>query len=168
LRRFAGWATSIPLGGTRVTQRAEANRQMRKAFTSLPFVERRVIVDQGHKLTASIHDIVATDGGAIAGIWHSHWREIGYDYREDHKGRDRLVYVIRNNWAMKRGLMRLAGREYIDQITQPAEEVYCRCYYEYLYTLRDLPDDMLTTKGCEELKRVRRALGLQAPGCITY
>jgi hypothetical protein len=131
---------------------------MRRAFTSLPFIERRVIVDQGHKLTASIHEIVAIDGGAIAGIWHSRWREIGYDYREDHKDRDRRIYVIRNNWALKRGLMRLAGREYTDQITQPAEEVFCRCHYEYLYTLRDLPPDMLTTKGREELVAARARL----------
>jgi hypothetical protein len=36
---------------------------------------------------------------------------------------------------------------YTDEITQPAEEVYCRCYYEYIYNLDALPAVMLTKKG---------------------
>lgn len=156
LQRFSGWSTSIPAGGTRTPgTRKDAKDDIRKAMASLPFEERRVLVDQGHKFTASLSDILATDGGAVAATWHSHWRQANYNYREDHKERDQVVYAIKGNWALERGLMRASKAGYTDQITKPGEEVYCRCYYSYIYNLRDLPDAMLTAKGRAELKSVR-------------
>ena len=72
LQRFQGWSTSIPKGGTDVASRRETKDAVRKSLASLPFEERRVLIDQGHKLTASLNDILATDGGAIAGRWQHH------------------------------------------------------------------------------------------------
>jgi len=159
LQRFAGWATSIPAGGSAQPQAAEARRMARKALARLPFEERRVIIDQSQKLVASVSAIVAEDGGAIAGIWHSHWREAGYDYRVDHKDRDGRVFVIRDNWALRRGYMKLAGAKYTDQVTEPGQEIFCRCAYEYLYTLRDLPERMVTRAGREALDAARARVG---------
>lgn len=163
LQRFAGWATSLPIGGSAAPDAEKTKKNIRKAMTSLTFEERRVIIDQGHKLVSSINTIVAEDGGAIAGVWHSRWRETGYDYREDHKERDREIYVVRNNWALRRGYMKLAGREFTDDITQPGEEPFCRCRFEYLYTLRDLPDDMITKAGKEALLAARAKIGYHQP-----
>jgi hypothetical protein len=160
LRRFAGWATSVPAGGTEATERPAIKRSIRKAVTALPFEERRVIIDQGHKLVAAVNEIVAVDGGAIAGIWHSHWREAGYDYREDHKERDGKFYVLRDNWALRKGFMKLAGHEYTDQITEPGFEPFCRCRYQFVYSLRQLPSEMITTKGREALLAARAKIGL--------
>lgn len=151
LHRFAGWATSIQVGGTRSELKAPLDKKLRRSFASLPFEERRVIIDQGHKLVSAINSIVAEDGGAIAAVWHSHWRETGYDYRPRHKQFDKRVFVIRDSWAMRDGMMKKDGRFYTDQIEQPAVEINCRCYYSYLYNLADLPRDMLTAKGKEAL-----------------
>lgn len=158
LHRFEGWATSVPKGGSRAIDRREVTKNLRKAFASLPFEERRVVIDQGHKLISSISNIVATDGGAIAAIWHSHWREVGYDYRPRHKQLDDRIFVMRDNWAIRDGLMKLGGRFYTDQIEAPAEQPFCRCYYTYLYALGDLPDDMLTAKGRMALKGEHRVV----------
>jgi hypothetical protein len=155
LRRFQGWATSIPSGGSDVANRVKIRREVRKGLSGLPFEQRRVIIDQGSKLAAAVSNIVATDGGAIAGRWHSHWREIGYQFRPDHKARDGEVYLIRDSWAAKDGLVK--GR-YSDQIEQPAELPFCRCYYEYLYSPSQLPSDMLTDKGRAKLKDIRRQM----------
>lgn len=157
-KRFAGWATSIPIGGTRATDKVDTSIKIRKALSSLPFEERRVATDQGAKFLGNLNKIVATDGGAIAMIWHSHWRQKGYDYREDHKERDGVVYMIRGNWALEKGLIKLAGRAYYDTITAVGEEVYCRCDAQYIYSINMLPPDMLTEKGKSELQRVRNAL----------
>ncbi|ECG8055094.1 hypothetical protein FM848_23300, partial [Salmonella enterica] len=35
---------------------------------------------------------------------------------------------------------------YLDEITQPGEEVFCRCYLTYIYNVRSLPDEMKTEK----------------------
>jgi len=155
IQRFSGWATSIPVGGSRSADKPETKAKVRKALAQLPFEERRVLIDQGQKFTASINETVAVGGGAIAGIWQSRWRQAGYDYREDHKERDGLYFIVRGNWAMERGLMKPAGRQYIDEIERPGERVFCRCAYRFVFNLRDLPEDMLTKKGKEALEAVR-------------
>ena len=145
LRRFTGWATSIPVGGTDVVKRTEEKQKIRKSLGKIPFEQRRVIIDQTHKLVANIKEIVAVDSGAIAAKWHSHWRQMNYDYRKDHKERDEKVYVIRNTWAINIGYIK-AVDGYTDDITSPGEEVFCRCNYTYLYNLRQVKE-LLTKKG---------------------
>jgi hypothetical protein len=157
LQRFKGWATSVPAGGSRSADKREVKSDVKKSLGSLSFEERRVVIDQGHKLASSLSDILAREGGALAGVWHSHYRQAGYDYREDHRDRDGRVYVVRGNWAISRGLMS-ARSGYTDEIEQPGQFVYCRCYYQWIYSLRDLPGDMLTKRGAEELARVRRQI----------
>lgn len=154
-KRFTGWASSIPPGGTDAADKGEAKAAIRKSLTSLKFEDRRVMIDQGNKFISNLHSIIATDGGALAAIWHSHWRERNYNYRKDHKERDDVIYVLRGNWALEKGLMKLDGHRYTDEITAPGEEVFCRCTYSYIYGLRDLPPGMITELGRAELIRVR-------------
>lgn len=157
-QRFSGWATSVPPGGTGMTDKVETKESVRKALASLPFEERRVATDQGHKFVSNLSDILAIDSGAIAATWNSNWRQRNYQYREDHKERDGQVYVVRGNWALEKGLMKTDGHEYTDAIEKPGEFVYCRCTYTYIYNLRALPPDMLTDKGRTELARLRASI----------
>jgi hypothetical protein len=154
-QRFVGWATSIPKGGTRAVDKMEVKTDLRKALTQLPFEERRVAIDQGHKFVGALNNILATNGGAIALIWKSHWRRPGYHYRKDHKERDGHVYTIRNNWAQERGLMKKGLNGYYDEVTAVGEEIFCSCGAQYLYALRDLPPEMLTIKGEQALDSIR-------------
>lgn len=147
LRRFQGWATSIPVGGSNVVDRRKEKENIRKPLSKMDFLERRVIIDQTHKFAAALNDTVAEGSGAIAAEWHSRWRRIGYDYREDHKERDEQIYAIRNNWAIEKGLMKAGAMGYTDDITKPGEEVFCSCTYTYIYNLDALPSGMLTEKG---------------------
>ncbi len=158
LQRFSGWATSIPAGGTRSVNRREESERVRRGIAGLPFEERRVIIDQGHKLVASINQVVAEESGAIAAIWHHVKESPGYQARPEHEARDGRFFVIRGNWALRDGLMKLAGRKYTDEIEQVAELPFCRCWYEYVTALRDLPNDMLTVKGREALASARKEL----------
>jgi len=153
-QRFAGWASSIPDGGSRAVDVKETKDHIRKALTSLPFTERRVMIDQGTKFVSSLNEIIATDGGALAGEWHIR-KSIGYNNRPDHKERQGKVYAIRGNWALQKGLMKVGPAGYTDQITKPGEEVFCSCSYRYLYALRDLPSDMVTRKGEEAMEEAR-------------
>ena len=146
LRRFEGWATSIPKGGSKVVDKVKQKQVIKKSLGKMGFEQRRVIIDQTHKLVSNINDIVAVDNGAIAAEWHSHWRQPNYNYRKDHKERDQNIYVVRGNWASEKGLIKSVNG-YTDQITSPGEEVYCRCNYKYIYNLRQLPKEMLTKKG---------------------
>jgi hypothetical protein len=79
----------------------ETAAHIQKAAEKVDYEARRVMIDQNHKLIANIDNVIATSNNAIAAIWHSHWRRPGYDFREDHKERDQLYYLIRGNWAQK-------------------------------------------------------------------
>lgn len=151
LRRFSGWATSIPPGGNKDVNKREEKKQIKKELGMLPFKERRVIIDQTHKLINNINEIVAVDNGAIAAQWHSNWRQANYNYREDHKELDENIYLIRGSWAVKDGYVK-PKNGYTDDVVAPGEEVYCRCRYKYLYRVSQLPEEMVTQKGKEALQ----------------
>ena len=158
LQRFSGWASSVPKGGSQTTDKNEEKNNVKKALKQLPFEERRVLIDQGHKLTASINETIARDGGALAVKWRSNWRQAGYNYRKDHKERDGHVYLMKDSWAKKAGLIKVGSDGYYEDITAVGEEPFCRCYAIYIYNLRDLPPELLTKKGAAELARVREAM----------
>lgn len=156
LRRFSGWATSIPAGGSKVVDKPEVKDDVAKALRRLPYSERFVAIDQGHKLTASINAVIANNGGAIAGEWFSNYLQRGYDYREDHKERHGKFYLIRGNWAQEKGLVKPGAAGYLDKITQAGEEPGCRCHIRYVYVLSRLPVEMLTQKGIDALAEIKR------------
>jgi hypothetical protein len=155
IRRFQGWATSIPAGGTDVGDRRGTKDDIRKSLAQLSFVERRVAIDQGHKLNAAISDIIADDQGAIAAEWRSHWKQANYNFRPEHKERDRVIYATRDSWAIKRRFIKAGPQGYYEDHERPGELVFCRCYVRWIYNLRDLPADMLTEAGREALAAVR-------------
>lgn len=152
LRRFAGWATSIPPGGSPITSRREATAGISKAMQSMSFIQRRVLIDQGHKLNASINAVLANDGGAIAAKWRH--RHVMYP-RPVHVTRDGKIFLIRDSWAHKQGLVKRGANGYTDEIEMVGELIGCRCDYVYFYALRQLPPDLLTDRGRNALSEVR-------------
>lgn len=150
-QRLAGWATSIPAGGSKNVDRVPVKSDIRKALVQLPYEERRIIIDQSYKLISSVSNIIANDGGAIAVEWHSHWRDKSYNFRPDHKIRDGHIYAIKGNWAALAGLMKPGPNGYYEDVTAFAQEPFCRCFGRYLYAIRRLPEGMLTQKGRETL-----------------
>jgi hypothetical protein len=151
LQRFSGWASSVPDGGSSVLNVTEDAASVYKDIATIRYEKNRLEIDQGHKFIAALNQVIAVDGGAIAAIWHSHYRQPGYNYRPDHKERDDLMYLIRGSWAQNKGLVKPGAAGYLDQITQPGEEVFCRCFLQYVYSLRKLPSDMLTKKGAAKI-----------------
>jgi hypothetical protein len=158
LQRFAGWMSSVPAGGTEQTKKRETKAEVGKALSSLPYEERRVLIDQSHKLVGSINEVVAESGGAIAGTWHSLWRMSGYNYREDHKERDEQVFLIRDSWAHKAGLVKPGKMGFYGDTEKVAELPFCSCYMGWIFALRSLPPEMLTAKGKAALADARAKL----------
>jgi hypothetical protein len=147
LQRFSGWATSIPQSGSKLVDKVEQKTAIRKSFSALPFEERRVLIDQGHKLTAAISDVLAKDSGAIAAEWRSNWRQKGYNYRPDHKERDRKIYLLKSSWARDKGLVKPGPNGCYEDITAAGQEPFCRCHIRWVYGISGLPEDMVTAKG---------------------
>ena len=154
IQRMAGWASSIPAGGSRAVDVKDTKEHIRKALTSLPFEERRCVIDQSAKFVSSLNEIVAVDGGAIAVIWNIR-HSAGYHNRPDHKERAGKIYLLRSSWAKEKGLVKPGSAGYYDDITSFGEEIFCSCWGTWIYNVRDLPSDMVTEKGKEELAAAR-------------
>lgn len=148
LQRFSGWVTSVPPTGASTTNLRELAKEIGKSVTQLKFEARRVAIDQGHKLSASVARTVAEQNGAIAGIWHDRGEhDASYDARPKHLARSGKVFLIRDSWAHRDGLVRKGAAGYTDEIDHPAELPFCSCFYEYITTPHELPDEMLTAAG---------------------
>lgn len=161
-QRFRGWATSVPKGGAKGIKRVAQKQELRKALSSLPFEERRVIIDQNAKLISAINTTVAVNGGAIGAIWHSHKHQAGYDGRPAHNARDGDFFLVRNSWAHSAGLVKPNEYGYTDEVEQPAELPFCKCFYQYVYSLRSVPTDCLTAKGEKALSEARQRIAANA------
>ena len=147
LTRFSGWATSIPPQGDDTVSLRSVQSDIGKSVAQFKFEKRRVAIDQTHKLIGNINNIVAVNNGAIAGMWHSHGEhDKSYNARKDHLKRAGKVYAIKGSWAVERGLIN-KGAGYLEDMTAPGQEVFCRCYVTYIISPRRVPETMLTAKG---------------------
>jgi hypothetical protein len=157
LRRFAGWSTSVPPGGDETINRRETRDDIGKSIAQHRYEARRCQIDQGYKLVANIAATVATDGGAIAAVWHDHGAaDRSYKARPEHMARNGLIYGIRDSWAAKAGLIN-KGAGWTDEIDAPSQAVSCRCWYSFVTSPRRLPDEMLTRAGEHWIERGREA-----------
>ena len=164
LQRFAGWSTSIPPGGDDTVDRRETRSHIGKELADYRYHKRFVDTDQSHKLIATVAQLVAEESGAIAAIWHSHGAtDRSYDARPEHLARDGKIYVIRDSWAHKDGLIKPVNG-YTDDITAAGQEPNCRCFFQYLTSPRSLPDTMLTRKGQEWIAKGRAELARRMAG----
>jgi hypothetical protein len=148
LQRFSGWVTSVPPGGGSTTPVREVAANVVKPTAQLKFEQRRVAIDQGHKLSAAVAHVVAQGQGAIAGIWHDRGEyDHGYDARPEHLARSGKLFLVRDSWALIEGLIKKGGLTYYDEIDQVAQKPYCSCFMTWIVTPRDVPAELLTAKG---------------------
>jgi hypothetical protein len=150
VQRFQGWVTSIPPEGVSDVDKNAQKSAFGKSVADLDYISRRVAIDQGHKLSSNVKYLLSIQGGAIAFRWASPWRRPGYNFREDHKKRDTLIYLVRDSWAVEQGLIKPVYG-YYDEITAAGEEVFCSCQVYPIYAPQKLPEEFLTEKGKREL-----------------
>ncbi len=164
LRRFEGWATSIPAGGDDTVDKRDTKAMLGKELVAYRYHKRLVANDQGHKLVSNVANLIATEAGAIAATWHSHGAtDARYDARPDHLARHGKTYLIRDSWAHKAGLVRPING-YMDEISAPGQEINCRCWCQYTLSPRRLPDGYLTNRGQEWVARGREELQRRLAG----
>lgn len=156
LQRFSGWVSSVPSAGSAATatELREAAKEIGKSVRQVKYEARRVAIDQGMKLSASVAHVVAKAEGAIACVWHDRGEhDASYDARPAHLKRTGTLFLVRDNWAMNEGLVAKRGFEYYDDLTDQAAVLpFCSCYVTWSTSIRDLPDTLLTAKGRESLR----------------
>jgi hypothetical protein len=141
LKRFSGWTTSVPANGSTSIDTKAVVSELYKPLRQQSYEERRVAIDQGHKLIANVNYVIAQGSNAIAARWDSRWRQKGYDYREDHKDRDGEVYLLRGCQAEIDGLVKPDENGYFEAHEMPGSGYFagvaqCICIHcgKYLST----------------------------------
>ncbi len=155
LSRFSEWITTAPTEADRQRLAQQSLAKIPPTLAELSAKERRrqVMIHQGIKFAASLKEMEAIDGGALAIVWNT--RGCDGDDAPDHKSRNGCCYAIQGNWAAEKGLMTVGPHGYYGDISGIAQEHYCQCSATWVFNLRDLPEAMMTAKGKAELERVR-------------
>ena len=65
----------------------------------------------------------------------------------DHRLRNDMIYTVKNNWALREGLMVPSSAGYIEDTDIPGRQLGCVCSLSWITDLSDLPDNMLTEPG---------------------
>lgn len=154
LQRFSGWSTSIPPGGSGAVSKREVANHIAKPLHSRSFEERRLAIDQGHKLIANVNHIIGIQSGGIAVKWR-HVHQAGYNGRPEHEERDGQFFLLKDSWAKEKGLVKKGPNPYYDDIDQVGVAPFCRCWVEFKISLSQLPPEFLTKKGQKTLEETR-------------
>jgi hypothetical protein len=155
-RRFEGWTSSIPMGGSDVVDTRSIKAAIAKPTQQSRFEARRVAIDQGAKFVSSLSEIVAKGSDALAGRWRHIRPRAGYESRPEHVARNNEWFIVPDSWALREGYIR-RGLPTIDDVERPAELPFCSCQYVWAIDLEDLPEEMLTAKGREYVAQGRKA-----------
>lgn len=163
---LASFLVAVPVGGTTDKAIKSQITEIKRGFRSLCDWDRLFCVYKRTSLVAAVEEIFALERQPIAAIWHYNTVDEDSDApRNDHRRLDRHIYAVRGNWAIKGGLMRVGQFGYVDDISMPPQqEIGCTCEYEWLYSIRELPGDMLTDEGRREHQRVSKAVDEWMPG----
>ena len=150
----------IPIGGTKDKDTKSRITEIKKELRPLAKWDRLFYVHKAMSFPAEVQFLFSLEGNTIAAIWHYNPGDEQTDYPKtyDHKHRDGLVYAVRGNWAIAKGLMNAGSNGYLDEISRPSREIGCLCHLQWLSSISSLPTNMVTEKGFSELKRVRAAM----------
>lgn len=153
MRRFAGWASSIPVT-RKIKNKQEIVNFIVKPIKELPKLEKNIVNDQARKMVSNMDMIVADQAGAIGYYWNSLFRVPGYNYREQHKhlDLDGKFIIFKDSWAYKEGYIKRGNQIFQDDIECPGELPNCKCTAKYVYVLESVPKDCLTIKGLQYKK----------------
>jgi hypothetical protein len=102
----------------------------------------------------------AVSNQSLAAVWNFP----DYQPFPDHKHRSLhgKWFIVRNNWALRSGLMQSAGYPLIEEHEKPGSNG-CSCFFEYTASPRCLPDAMITPAGRIWISKVRMANPEVAP-----
>ena len=146
----------VPTGGTKDKAINGQITEIMEQIRHLAKWNRLFYTYKARSFPAEIEYIFMLAGNPIAAIWcYSNLDAQGeYQKTYDHEQRNRHVYAVRGNWAIKKGLMQVGPDGYLDEIGIPGREIGCMCSLQWVINVRKLPGNMITEKNDTKLSRV--------------
>lgn len=151
------FANQVPVGGASDKILRSQMTDIKRDIRYLSKWDKLFYTYKASSLVSELEYILTLQSNPIAVIWrYSPLDEQGeYSKNYDHKKLDGRIYAVRGNWALEKGLMNGGPNGYMDKISRPKQDVGCMCGLQWLYSLRGLPDGMITSIGKAELARAK-------------
>lgn len=124
---------------------------------------RFILKDQSRKLNASLNFALADLNDCVGAFWHTrHDNRVvgtpgglypkGNSIHNDHFKRDGMFFIFKNSWAYKNGFVK---GEIYDNLEDGGVGVAinCRCNLGFVYSLLDVPQENLTKKGLDYVRK---------------
>lgn len=125
---------------------------------------RNVLREQTSKMNDDIDYTCGMINGAIGLIWHTQddikvvgnpngLYPKGNELHNNHYKRNNVFFALKDSYATKQKLLNAEIFENLQDIKNIKRAINCRCYYEYIYDLRDVEKQYLTQKGINFINR---------------
>jgi hypothetical protein len=146
----------IPVGGTKDKTIKSEIVGIKKELRYLVKWNNLFYTYKARSLCSEIENIFALAGNPLAVIWRYSNLDAQGEYQKtySHEERADKIYAIRRSWAIEKGLIKVGPAGYLDEINKPGQELGCMCSLQWVFSVRRLPDSMITPKGRSELDRV--------------
>lgn len=118
-------------------------------------------------ISKSIKNIVYLSKDPTAAIWVYNNIDEQMDYPNyKHKKHDGKIFIVRNSYAQKKGLI-CEDVTYLDTVIDDMMDVGCGCYLTFLYGIDRIPQDLLTKEGQRALSELEDSLKDNSPITIS-
>lgn len=145
LNVFTNWAESIPIGGTKDKSFRNQAREVRLYLKAFQKWDSYYFIAKNGNFISKLKHLAAKSNGAIAASW-CFYKGNGCIYSE-HEDHNEEFFLIRNSWAIQQKLIASSNTtRYTDELTTPRSDG-CTCSYRYIFSLSNLPNVILTSKG---------------------
>lgn len=140
------------------------NLRVNECLTQSKNYTKNILRDQMHRFNDSIDYTMGTLNGAVGLVWHTQQDKRvvgdptglypkGNTLHNNHFKRDGVFFSLKDSIATKNKLVNAEIFETLTDIKECGRPINCRCYYEYIYDLRDVPTQYLTKKGFNFIKK---------------
>lgn len=153
---LADFLDSIPGGGTKAAVVRSHVNPIKNALRDLLQWGEELNRLQATSFMSEVRDFLAQAANhPIAMTWHfAPWSCLVPGHRE----LDGQVFVIRENWALQKGLMVAPpAHGFADDAKRRRRELGCMCTTGFIFNLASLPRDMLTPSGVATLANAATA-----------
>lgn len=127
---------------------------------------RNILRDQTQRMNDNIDYTNGKLNGAVGLIWHtqndnrvvgnpSGLYPKGNELHNNHYKRDNVFFALRDSYATQQGLLKAEVFESLEDISKTGRAINCRCDYEYIYDLRDVPSMYLSKKGIDYINKLK-------------
>ena len=150
--QLSAFLSEIPDGGTEAAVVRTHVNPIKRALSDVLEWGAKMRRLQSISFVSEVNDFLTPAGGdALAMTWHYSRPTC---LVPSHEALHDRVYLVRDSWALKQGLLR-ADAGFVEDTRKFRREIGCMCSSSWLFYLPSLPEYLLTPAGVAKLEKGR-------------